>query len=377
MPYIDVALNLPVDKVFCYQVPDDGSIGQRIRRTATPPKKRTASRSAPGQTDAPLAGRRVEVRFAGRRLPGFVTAVRDTPPPDLPAGTAVQPILRFIDMAPVCSPKTLELAHWLSGYYFCSLGQALATMIPPGRRGTATADLAAARLPARDSGATETLYPLNAGQTEAVRVISQGIEENAGRRFLLHGVTGSGKTEVYRHLARRAVQSGRQVVILVPEISLTPQTIGRFASIFPGQIAVLHSRLTAAERIGEWRRLASGEAQVAIGARSAVFAPVGEDSLFIIDEEHESSYKADDCPRYHARQVAFRRTARTGCLVLGSATPSIESLWHAHSGAITRVALDERISAHAEHEVIILDMKHQPQGALVAPPLVSAAREAF
>ncbi|HOG64557.1 MAG TPA: primosomal protein N', partial [Spirochaetota bacterium] len=153
-------------------------------------------------------------------------------------------------------------------------------------------------------------------------------------------------------------------------------TIGRFASIFPGQIAVLHSQLSPAERIGEWRRLASGAARVAIGARSAVFAPVGKDSLFIIDEEHESSYKADDCPRYHARQIAFRRTARSGCLILGSATPSLETLWHASKGEITRIPLDERISAHAEQEVVILDMRSQPQGALVAPPLIDAVKEA-
>jgi primosomal protein N' (replication factor Y) len=359
-------------------VPSSGRAAQGAAFSAGPAPE------SPVAEIPPLIGRRVEVLFAGRRLAGFIVALRDTPPEDMPADVELKPILRFIDKEPVCSEESLELARWLSSYYFCSLGQALATMIPAGRRGKAARKQLT---PARDRGAGAALHTLNKGQADATAKITAALQAQSGQRFLLHGITGSGKTEVYRAIALEAVKLGQQVVLLVPEISLTPQMIGRFESLFPGQIAILHSSLTQAERISEWRRVAAGQARVVIGARSAVFAPV-QNALFIIDEEHESSYKADDCPRYNARQVAFKRTAGQGTLVLGSATPSLETLWHARpvagpaenahkpENALMRLPLNERIAAHGEQEISIVDMREESPGTLISPKIINAIREA-
>jgi primosomal protein N' (replication factor Y) len=162
--------------------------------------------------------------------------------------------------------------------------------------------------------------------------------------FLLHGVTGSGKTEIYLRAVARALRQGRQAVVLVPEIALTAQLVRRFAARFPGQLAVLHSRLSAGERYDEWRRLRRGEARLAIGSRSAIFAPLPDLGLIIVDEEHEPGYKHDSAPRYHARDVARRLAEISGSvLLLGSATPSIESYHAARSGQMTLLSLSERV----------------------------------
>jgi primosomal protein N' (replication factor Y) len=162
--------------------------------------------------------------------------------------------------------------------------------------------------------------------------------------FLLHGVTGSGKTEIYLRAVARVLRQGRQAVVLVPEIALTAQLVRRFATRFPGQLAVLHSRLSAGERYDEWRRLRRGEARLAIGSRSAIFAPLPDLGLIIVDEEHEPGYKHDSAPRYQARDVARQLAEITGSvLLLGSATPSIESYHAARSGQMTLLSLPERV----------------------------------
>ena len=166
---------------------------------------------------------------------------------------------------------------------------------------------------------------LNADQKRALSAILLQLRQKTYRTFLLHGVTGSGKTEVYIQAIREVVSYGRQAIVLVPEISLTPQTIRRFASRFDS-VAVLHSHLTDAERHWHWQRIARGEVQVVVGARSAVFAPVKHLGLIVIDEEHETSFKQDSVPRYHAREVARERARMCGVpLILGSATPTLES----------------------------------------------------
>ncbi|HNP70469.1 MAG TPA: primosomal protein N', partial [Kouleothrix sp.] len=162
--------------------------------------------------------------------------------------------------------------------------------------------------------------------------------------FLLHGITGSGKTELYLRAIGRALRHGRQALVLVPEIALTAQLVRRFAARFPGRLAVLHSGLALGERYDEWRRLRQGEALLAIGSRSAVFAPLPKLGLIIVDEEHEPSYKHDGAPRYHARDAAHTLAELTGSvLILGSATPSVESYAAARSGAMQLVALSERV----------------------------------
>jgi primosomal protein N' (replication factor Y) len=160
---------------------------------------------------------------------------------------------------------------------------------------------------------------------------------------LLFGVTGSGKTEVYLRLIERVIASGRRALVLVPEISLTPQTSRRFEARFGGKVAVLHSGLSASQRHRQWRMAWSGEAMVVVGARSAVFAPLADLGLVVVDEEHDGSYKQDTLPRYHGRDVAIKRAQMAGCpVVLGSATPSLESWANARVGKFRLWALRER-----------------------------------
>jgi len=195
---------------------------------------------------------------------------------------------------------------------------------------------------------------LSDGQTEALRAIANA---TVGETILLDGVTGSGKTEVYLRSIESCVERSLSAVVLVPEISLTPQTVGRFRTRFGASIAVLHSRLGAGERRDEWDRIASGEARVVIGARSALFAPIQNLGIIVIDEEHSSSYKQGQAPRYDARSVAARvAKARSAVLVLGSATPSMEMREAAERGELTRIALPERVGGGVLPVAQIVDM---------------------
>ncbi|MDB5352630.1 MAG: primosomal protein [Planctomycetota bacterium] len=200
--------------------------------------------------------------------------------------------------------------------------------------------------------------------------------------FLLHGVTGSGKTEVYLSAIERVVARGREAIVLVPEISLTPQTIRRFKRRFP-KIAVLHSHLSDVERHRHWRAIAAGEVQVVVGARSAVFAPARNLGLIVIDEEHESTFKQESIPRYHARDVAIVRAQKLGVpVLLGSATPAMESWRNAESGRYTKLTLSKRVAERPMPEVGLIDLRNEkPErghalGGLSAP-LRLAMREAL
>ncbi len=202
---------------------------------------------------------------------------------------------------------------------------------------------------------------LNGAQERAVEAIAQAMAQRNGT-LLLHGVTGSGKTEVYMHAIERCLVSGRQAIMLVPEISLTPQTVGLFQERFPDGIAVLHSRLSAGERFDEWRRIRLGKARVAVGARSAVFAPMQNVGLIIVDEEHEPSYQSETTPRYGALEVAAYRAKQFGCpLLLGSATPSLLSYYRALSGRYTLLELPERVQNRPLPQVEIVDMRQEFQ----------------
>ncbi len=176
--------------------------------------------------------------------------------------------------------------------------------------------------------------PLTAEQSAALAALLAGAESSGGT-FLLHGVTGSGKTEVYLQALAAVIARGKRGIVLVPEIALTPQAVARYAGRFPGRVALLHSGLTDAERLDEWRRIRAGEVDVVVGSRSALFAPVERLGLIIVDEEHEGAYKEERTPTYHAREVAARLGALTGAtVVLGSATPSVESYWQRTSGDV-------------------------------------------
>lgn len=203
--------------------------------------------------------------------------------------------------------------------------------------------------------------PLNADQVKAAREISQALTGGKFGVFLLYGVTGSGKTEVYLDAIASALAAGRQAVAMVPEISLTPQMIGLFRARFGSLVAVLHSGLAGRERYEEWRRVKKNQAPVVLGTRSAVFAPLSAPGLFILDEEHEPSYKQDDHLRYHAREVAIKRAQLSGAaVVLGSATPSLESWFKAGcSGPYQLLKLPHRIDKKPLPQVTVVDIRQE------------------
>ncbi|MCC5893087.1 primosomal protein N' [Exiguobacterium sp.] len=202
---------------------------------------------------------------------------------------------------------------------------------------------------------TETVE-LNDSQTVAVKAIR---EAEAGETLLLHGVTGSGKTEVYLEAIGRVVDEGRQAILLVPEISLTPMMVKRFKRRFGDRVAVLHSALSQGEKYDEWRKIKRREVDVVVGARSAVFAPLERVGLIILDEEHETTYKQEENPRYHARDVAIWRARYHGCpVVLGSATPSLESYARAQRGVYRYLHLKERYGGEMP-PVHIIDMRRE------------------
>jgi len=213
-------------------------------------------------------------------------------------------------------------------------------------------------------------------QAEAVRQVAAAAAEGRFATFLLHGVTGSGKTEVYLRCIAGLTGTGRGAIVLVPEIALTPQLLGRFRRRFGDRVAVLHSGLTDRERAAEHRRIRAGSVDVAIGARSAVFAPFPVLGLVIVDEEHENSYKQDDGLRYHARDVAVMRAKFADALcVLGSATPSLESYHNARAGRYRLLRIANRVDHRPMPEVEIIDVKAQPKNAPYAPKLVAALQE--
>lgn len=200
---------------------------------------------------------------------------------------------------------------------------------------------------------------LNEEQAAALAKISQSLQQGIFATHLLFGITGSGKTEVYLQAIERSLQNGKGVIMLVPEIALTAQTIERFRSRFEGKIAILHHRLSHGERTDEWKRMASGEAQIAIGARSAIFSPIQNLGLIIVDEEHESSYKNnEDMPTYHARDVAVVRGKLShSTVILGSATPSLESYYNALNGKYLLSELKHRPESAKIPTVKIVDMR--------------------
>jgi primosomal protein N' (replication factor Y) len=202
--------------------------------------------------------------------------------------------------------------------------------------------------------------PLTPEQQHAFIPIVESLDKHESDTFLLHGVTGSGKTEVYLQAIAHCLSQGREAIVLVPEISLTPQMVERFKGRFGDRVAVLHSRLSAGERYDEWRKIYRKEADVAVGARSAMFAPLTNIGLIIIDEEHESSYKQEDHPKYHARDIAIERAINHQAVVLlGSATPSLESYARARSGKMKLLEMKERITGSTLPKVQVIDMRHE------------------
>ena len=225
-------------------------------------------------------------------------------------------------------------------------------------------------------------YDLSDEQKEAVKEIFEGIEKKQPATFLLFGITGSGKTEVYLNCAKKVIAEGGSVIYMVPEISLTPQTINWIKGRLGDSVAVLHSRLTDKQRYEQWNNIRSGKAKVIVGPRSGVFAPAVDLRLIILDEEHDSSYKSESHPRYSAKDIARMRSQITGCsVVLGSATPSVESFYAANAGAYKLLELKNRARQEAKlPEIVPVDMKEQIKlgsGDMLSLPLRQAMSVAF
>ena len=203
-------------------------------------------------------------------------------------------------------------------------------------------------------------HKLNEAQTEALATIVAAMQQGGFKPHLLYGITGSGKTAVYIAAMQRALAAGKSALLLVPEIGLTPGTAAQMVAAFGGEVALLHSQLTPDERAEQWHRIRRGEARVVIGTRSAVFAPMPELGLIVVDEEHDSSYKQEETPRYHGRDVAVMRAKFLGCtIVLGSATPSLESWNNAERGRYARVEMLERVEQRPLPAVEMIDMREE------------------
>lgn len=239
----------------------------------------------------------------------------------------------------------------------------------------------ALRLPAIAPTEQASEPVLNEEQAAAFDALNAQMRSEKPGVALLYGVTGSGKTAVYLRLIYACLARGKSAVVLVPEIALTPQLLSQFAAHFGDRVAVLHSGLRITERYDAWKRIRSGEATVVLGTRSAVFAPVHAPGVFIVDEEQEHTYKSENTPRYHAREVAIYRGAQSGAMVLlGSATPSIETMYRAKQGIYTLAVLRRRYNRQALPPVDIVDMKRELKegnATAVSEPLLLALRENF
>ena len=270
----------------------------------------------------------------------------------------------FIDESPVLDDDGLKLALWMSERFFCTVFEAVKAMLPIGiwrkggkRRATGkTVKTSGLNVPIKE----RPPIVLNTEQNATFREISSLLGSGKPEAALLYGVTGSGKTLVYIKLIEAVMAMGKNAIALVPEIALTPQTVDLFSSYFGNAVAVLHSALGNAERYDEWKRIRGGSVRVVVGTRSAVFAPLRDIGLIIMDEEQEHTYKSENSPRYHAREISKYRVAHAGALLLlSSATPSIESMHGASTGKYKLFRIRERYNEKELPNVIIADMREE------------------
>lgn len=332
MKYLQIVLNLPLNQTFTYSCIEDSE--------------------DPSLT--PETGKRAEVRFGNRKMTGFIVSVSDVIPENCPVtADKIKSVSKILDKEPLFSEDTYELAGWISRYYICSIGEAVFSIIPS----KAKRESSASFFSIDDELSGKTTNKLSEEQQRAVEEITSSVKNKKSLYHYLYGPTGTGKTEVFLQCAEWLLTQDKGVIYLVPEIGLTPQVVKAVTSRFGNTAAVLHSGLTPSQKLSEWRRIMHKEARIVIGARSAVFAPVPDLGLIIIDEEHDSSYKSGDTPRYHARQVAMHRCAGLKIpLVMGSATPSVEA-WHLmKSNRLSSHTLTKRLAGGAMPVIKAIDL---------------------
>jgi len=333
---VDVAVPLPVSGLFSYTVP----AGEEARAQV---------------------GVRVQVPFKNRELIGYIVAKKMSD-----GKTRLKSLFQILDDEPVINDAMLALTKWIGEEYGSSWGEAIENALPRWikygkkaeraieREKKITAEMGKSELTA------EPDFVLTPDQIKATEVIRRSLEASCPKPVLLYGVTGSGKSEIYIRTIREVLSRNRSVICLVPEIALTEQLRLFFYRHFGEQLEILHSKLNDTERFLAWKRLESGERRVVLGPRSAVFAPLPDLGLILMDEEHEGSYKQETVPRYHAREVAAWRAAHEKALfVMGTATPSLETMFASEKGDIVRVDLTTRVDNRAMPEVKIIDMKRE------------------
>jgi primosomal protein N' (replication factor Y) len=338
------------------------------------PLRRTFTYRLPGPAKGVALGSRVRVPFGRRTVLGTVVSLTPEPPAEL---VAIRDVEATLPSAPTLDAPLLELTRFVADYYLCSWGEAIEAALPP--------DPAPRKRKAPEAPAPEpprvtarARVELTGPQASALTPLLAAIAARAYAPFLLHGPTGSGKTEVYLRAAEAALAAGRGVLYLVPEIGLTPLLVGRLSERFPGQVAVLHSALSPRARRAAWEAVRQGEKRFVVGARSAVFAPLGDPGLIVVDEEHDPSYKQEDAPRYNGRDVAVvRARLESAVVLLGSATPSLESYQHARSGRYALLTLPGRIAGRPLPKVDLVDMREQFRTAGEVTPLSAPLAEAL
>jgi len=343
---IEVAVPLPLLNAFTYSVPE--ALAEAVR-----------------------PGARVEVPFGRRTVVGYVTGF-----PESTTVRGLKDIVRLVDDPPILTATLVDLGRWIARYYACSLGEALRAVLPAGLDRKRGAPKGRRAEHAVEGSLLEAAPPscLNGWQQEAFEAVAERVDRGGFEAFLLHGVTGSGKTEVYLHAIRRTLDRGRSAIVLIPEIALTPQAADRFRSRLGAEVGVLHSGMTQAERHDVLVAAARGTVRVVLGARSAVFAPFRDLGLIVVDEEQEPSYKQGEKPRYHARAVALVRGQLEGAAVLmGSATPSLESFYNAARGKHALLHIPARVDGRPLPRAHLVDMRdEQYRGALISRPLLDA-----
>ena len=302
-------------------------------------------------------GHRVRVPFGKRIVTGFVYALDQGP-----SVLELKPIEALLDAEPLLPSPLVELAGFVAAHYLVPLDEVIRAIVPPRVRAVVKRVVKRRRQSRILRQAATVSVPgaivLEPAQEAARERIAIALARQESEVFLLHGVTASGKTEVYLALLAQVLAGGGQGLVLVPEIALTPQAVGRFAARFPGRLAVLHSGLTEAERAAEWWRIRRGEADIVIGPRAAVFAPLARLRLIVIDEEESSAFKQDRIPRYHAPTVARWLAQRSqAVLVLGSATPSVATYAAALAGSEHLLELPYRAQGRPLPPVTIIDMR--------------------
>lgn len=347
----EVTFDLPISTTFHYRIPREWKAQVAI-------------------------GKRVSVPFGHRRLTGMVVGL-----PRQSKFKALKPIESLLDSTPIMAEELLDLTRWIAEVYQAGWGQTIQAALPgPLRRGPSSLPGPrqgggrsspqifgeSAKYFGGQSGEVTDVVPtaplkLTLEQQQALKAILKEVNRHCHKVFLIHGVTSSGKTEVYLQAIQEAMSRGRSSIVLVPEISLTPQTLSRFEARFGRKaVAVLHSRMLESRRLREWHRIQSGQARIVVGARSAIFAPVRELGMIVVDEEHEPSYKQEDSPRYHAREVAIRRGELNRAVVLlGSATPALETYHQAIHHRYGLLTLRNRIDEVPLPKVDLVDMRRE------------------